>query len=449
MTLDFEAIEAKIDTPEVKAFPTIRAQMGDWYYYMTTLPFYEVARRVLPATEFFHPPSMNEWIQREVMPRRKKEIATYLMNEEQRFFNGIVLGLYLGEPKWYEIEVAQNNLFGTPGLDPRFRQALGILELTGEERLYAIDGQHRVAGIKEALDTLLREELVEQYNTLAHEDLGVVLVAADREAEQLRRVRRMFSTLNKTAKPVSTAELIALDEDDAGAITTRRVATEFEDLNRVTLVQGRRPDMSLIHLGRNTQLPKANRHSISTIVTLLDIIRSSFQAELNSLKTEHQGSRPTEPELNSLYDKATAMWKSLRTHCDEMADVMGSEPGEHRAGAYRREDGGHVLFRPIGQQAFSGALGVLRSRKISTEEAVANLCLAPMELSKPPWVNVMWNPTTNRMINSYRTLGEALFLHMVGESPRSQRYDLEKKYQEVYGQEVKAPFQDLPVFPVS
>ena len=296
-----------------------------------------------------------------MIPRRRKEIATYLINEQERFFSGIVLGLYLGEPKWYEIEVADNNLFGTPGLDPRFRQALGILELGGEERLYAIDGQHRVAGIKEALDSLKKAGLEEQYNTLAHEDLG-------------------------------------------------------------------------------------NRHSISTIVTLLDIVRSSLRTEVNQLKKVHQGSRATDAELDSLYDKATNMWLSLQSHSAEIADVMGSEPADRRAGAYRRDDGGHLLFRPIGQQAFSGALGVLRSRDVSTEVAVANLCQVPLELSQPPWVNVMWNPAARRMINSYRTLGEALFLHMIGEPPRSQRYDLEERYQAVYGPEEEAPFKDLPVF---
>ncbi len=435
-----------MNDPEVTAFPTIRAQMGDWFYYITTLPFYEVARRVLPATEFFHPTSLNDWIQRQVMPRRQREIATYLLNEEERFFNGIVLGLYLGEPKWYGIEIADNNLFGTPGLDPRFKQALGILELSGEEKLYAIDGQHRVAGIKEALDSLQDAGLEEKYNSLAHEDLGVVIVAADRDASEFRRVRRMFSTLNKTARAVSKAELIALDEDDAAAIVTRRIVTGFQDLNRVTPVPGRRPDMNLIHLGKSTQLPPTNRHSISTIVTLLDIVRSSFQIEVNQLKTVHKGSRATDAELDSLYNRATNMWVSLKTHSAEMADVMGSEPADERAGAYRREDGGHVLFRPIGQQAFSGALGVLRSRDVSTEDAVGSLCQVPMELSQPPWVNVMWNPAAGKMINSYRTLGEALFLHMVGEPPRSQGYDLEEKYQAVYGPNKRAPFKDLPIF---
>ena len=435
-----------VDTPEVKAFPTIRAQMGDWFYYITTLPFYEVARRVLPATEIFHPETLNDWIQRRVIPRRRREIATYLLNEEERFFNGIVLGLYLGEPKWYGIEVADNNLFGTPGLDPRFRQALGILELSGEEKLYAIDGQHRVAGIKEALDGLQVAGLEEEYNSLAHEDLAVVIVAADKYDGEFRKVRRMFSTLNKTARAVSTAELIALDEDDAGAIVTRRIVTEFEGLNKFTPVRGRRPDMGLIHLGKSTQLAKSNRHSISTIVTLLDTVRSSMQSEVKQLKKNHQGSRATDAELDSLYSKAISMWLSLQGHSVEMAEVMGSEPADERAGAYRREDGGHVLFRPIGQQSFSGAVGVLRSRDVPTEEAVASLCQVPMELSEPPWVNVMWNPAPGKMINSYRTLGEALFLHMVGEPPRSKAYDLEEKYQAVYGPEEVAPFRDLPVF---
>ena len=435
-----------MEAPEVKSFPTIRAQMGDWFYYITTLPFYEVARRVLPATEFFLPETLNEWIQREVMPRRRKEIATYLLNEPQRFFNGIVLGLYLGEPKWYGIDVAENNLFGTPGMDPRFRHALGILELSGDERLYAIDGQHRVAGIKEALDSLRIAEDFERYDALANEDLGILIVAADREPSQLQRVRRMFSTLNKTARPVSTAELIALDEDDAAAIVTRKMATEFGELNKVTPVPGRRPDMSLIHLGKSTQLPKVNRHSITTIVTLLDIVRSSFQTEIKQLKSTYQSSRPQDRELEALYSMATNMWLSMKNNCAELAHVMGSEPTDRRAGAYRRDDGGHVLFRPIGQQAFAGAVGVLRSRAMSTEDAVSHLCLAPMELSRPPWVNVMWNPTSGRMINSYRTLGEALFLHMVGQPPRSKNYDLEVKYQAVYGTEEKAPYEELPVF---
>lgn len=432
------------EMPSVKSFPTIRAQMGDWFYYLTTLPFYEVARRVLPATQFFHPSSLNKWIQRDVMPRRRIEIAEYLINQPERFFNGIVVGVYQGEPKWYNIEVDENNIFGTSGMDARFEKALGILQLSGEERLYAIDGQHRVAGIKEALDRLRSAGREEEYITLANEDLGIVIVAADVEAGHLQRIRRMFSTLNKTARPVSTAELIALDEDDASAIVTRRLATEFEELNKVTQQPGRQSDMGLIHLGKSTHIPRSNHHSITTIVTLLDIVRSAFKAEVSFLKNRYTGNRPKEENLDSLYDQASQMWLLLKEHCLEMGEVMGSEPAELLASKFRRLDGGHVLFRPIGQQAFSGALGVLRARGISTEDAIAHLCLAPMELSRPPWLHVMWNPITNRMVNSYRVLAEALFLHMVGARPRTTGYDVIGKYRELHG-ETDAPVELIPV----
>lgn len=432
------------EMPSVKSFPTIRAQMGDWFYYLTTLPFYEVARRVMPATQFFHPTSLNEWIQREVMPRRRTEIAEYLINQRERFFNGIVVGVYLGEPKWYNIEVDENNIFGTPGLDARFEKALGILQLSGEERLYAIDGQHRVAGIKEALDRLRSAGREEEYITLANEDLGIVIVAVDVEAGHLQRIRRMFSTLNKTARPVSTAELIALDEDDASAIVTRRLATEFEELNKFTPVPGKRPDMGLVHLGKSTRIPPSNHHSITTIVTLLDIVKSAFNAEVKTLKKTYGGNRPEEEEIEGLYRKAAQMWTLLKNHSPELAEVMGSEPGDLRASRYRRGDGGHVLFRPIGQQAFSGALGVLRSRGIPTEDAIAHLCLAPMELSRPPWLRVMWNPFTSKMVNSNRTLAEALFLHMVGQKPKSDGYKLNDLYQELYGEE-ESPITGIPV----
>jgi len=438
-----------METPELKSFPTIRAQMGDWFYYLTTFPFYEVAHRIRPATEFFHPNNMNEWIQREVIPRRRNEIAEYLLTTKERFFNGIVVGIYLGEPNWYGIEVDENNIFGAPGLDRRFENALGVLELTGDERLYAIDGQHRVAGIKEALDQLEHdEERVDEYRQLANEDLGIIMVAADIDAGQLQRIRRMFSTLNKTARPVSKAELVALDEDDASAIITRRLATEFKELNKVTPVTGQRPDWGLVHLGKSTQISPSNHHSITTIVTLYDIVGSALSPEVATLRAQHGVNRAGETQLQELYEKAEGIWNLLKENSPEMADVLGSEPGNLLASKYRRDDGGHVLFRPIGQQAFSDALGVLRSRQIPTETAIRYLCSVPMQLAQLPWERVMWDPTTNKMVNSNRALAGALFLHMVGQTPKSKTYDLEERYQALYGEIEKAPFDQLPVNPI-
>ena len=119
--------------------------MGDWDYYITTLTLEEVAKRVLPATKIVTSPGMNNWIQRRVMPGPgKNQSQVTFIEREQHFFPSIVIGVYLGDPTWYPISVENNEILGTPGLDPRSSETLGILELDGTEELYAIDGQHRV-----------------------------------------------------------------------------------------------------------------------------------------------------------------------------------------------------------------------------------------------------------------------------------------------------------------
>jgi DNA sulfur modification protein DndB len=56
-------------------------------------------------------------------------------------------------PKWYELSVEKSELFDPDEMPAYQEGALGILKLDGNEKLFAIDGQHRVAGIKEAVST--------------------------------------------------------------------------------------------------------------------------------------------------------------------------------------------------------------------------------------------------------------------------------------------------------
>ena len=435
------------EQPDLKRFPTLQAEVGDWKYYVTTMPFYEVARRVQPASDLVNPPNMSSWIQREVMPSRANQIADYLIGQDQRFFPSIVVGVYLGEPTWYEINVQENSILGTPYLDPRFQYSLGILELDGNERLYAIDGQHRVAGIREALKRLTVNEDLETYNRLANEDLSMVFVAANIDLEgHLERVRRLFTTLNKQAKPVSLPETIALDEDDSAAIVTRWLAINYSGLNRSV----RDPDAAdehkgLIQLGRRNEIQPRNRHSITNIVTLYRFIAKAFQPELQSLKARYRQNRPPEAELTSLYDDAVGVWELIAENDSAIRGVLGSDPEEERASAHRGTHGGHLLFRPVGLQAFAGALGMLRTRDIPTERAVVSLCSLPKDIAEPPWRYVLWNPNTRRMINSNSAVAEALLLHMLGESPRSARYDLRTRYDDLLRDDPEYNLDNLPV----
>ena len=67
-----------------------------------------------------------------------------------------------------------------------------------------------MVGIKEAL---------KENPELGDDELAVIFIAHHTDSAGKERSRRLFTTLNKNAKPVSKGEIIALDEDDAMAIT--------------------------------------------------------------------------------------------------------------------------------------------------------------------------------------------------------------------------------------
>jgi DNA sulfur modification protein DndB len=165
------------------------------------------------------------------------------------------------------------------------------------------------------------------------------------------------------------------------------------------------------------------------------------------LKQKYKGNRPEERELEQLFEEAVRMWDLLKKHVPPIADVLGTDPQEERAAKYRSEEGGHVLFRPVGQQAFAGALGVLRKKGIEVEHAISHLCALPMSLAENPWRLVLWDPNTKSMVNRNKTLAEALFLYMLGQQPRTTGYDVIGKYRELHG-ETDAPVELPPVTPI-
>ena len=89
----------------------------------------------------------------------------------------------------------------------------------------------------------------------------------------LRRTRRLFTTLNKTAKPVSKFDVIALDEDDVMALTVRWLIDENRDMFR---------DDRIAFVG-SSNMPQSNFTSLTTIVNLYDILLTWYtQANIRS-----------------------------------------------------------------------------------------------------------------------------------------------------------------------
>ena len=122
--------------------PAIRGNIGIWHYYISSMRFSDIATRVKQIDNELHKSTtLSELI--ESITDNYKNIKNYILNQDERFFNSLVLAVYDGDPKWIEVQLDFEE-----DEDPFFN--MGFLRLTGDEKIFPIDGQHRVEGIKAA-----------------------------------------------------------------------------------------------------------------------------------------------------------------------------------------------------------------------------------------------------------------------------------------------------------
>lgn len=189
--------------------PAIKGKIGETIYYIANLTFQQINQLVKRVDSELHTStSLKEEIQRSLSDNYIK-IKQYILTRDDHFFNSLVLAVYDGLPVWTEIRYE---------LEEEWYHNVGVLHFNGDEKIFPVDGQHRVEGIKAAL----REK-----SEIASETISVILIGHNNTPEGMEKSRRIFSTLNRYAKPVRLGDIIALDEDDIVAITTRIMLENF------------------------------------------------------------------------------------------------------------------------------------------------------------------------------------------------------------------------------
>ncbi len=368
--------------------PALRAAMGDWVYYVTTMPIREVGGRVRPAEEIHKSTALRELIQRSLTDRAG-EISTYLLSHPQRFFNAIIGGIYEGAPEWFGIEVGGNSTVPLDEIPDNVKESVGILKLTGQEKIFAIDGQHRAEGVRLALA---------ESKKLDGDELTVILVAHRNTKDGLERTRRLFTTLNRYAKAVTPGEIVALDEDHAMAIITRRLLESHGLLSR--------KDIVITTKGKS--IPRSNKTCFTSILAIYECMNILLAPPKSDTTC-----RPSDSKLNEYYRRATHYWQLLETHFEPLRQLKS---GGSTAGDYRTTEGGHLLFRPVGQLAIAAAVKAAERVGKEWDWSVSRIARLPMELSGPPWTGLLWEPGTKRMRvrEDRKKLTTQLLLHMMG-----------------------------------
>lgn len=399
--------------------PAIRGKIGNTVYYTTNMTFQNIAKLVNRhnSEEIFKSGSLKDVLQRSLTDNVSK-IRDYILMHEDRFFNAMVLAVYGGNPRWkgvrFEIEKEEYD-------------DVGLLELDGEEKIFPIDGQHRLEGIKATL---------EKNEELFFETIPIILIGHQCTSEGIEKSRRIFSTLNRYAKPVRKGDIIALDEDDIVAICSREIVETHK------LFSGNR-----IKVSNSKSIPVADKSSITTLMTLYDIVDKLFiyyylkkyRIELKSAKlNDYKRSRPTDSEIQEFTKFVFDFWDSMINSFDALKDYVNDNSNEP-AKPYRPEnEGGHLFFRPVGLYPFVFAVCDILSHDMKKDYRTViseYSSFLDCNVSSQTWSKILWDPITKKMIARNGTITQLLLRYMYSPELLSGKEisDMKSKYATLMG----------------
>lgn len=357
--------------------PCLRGRMGSWDTYSCMMRLSDASELIGFAQELHQIDKLSDKIQRELNEGRAEEIASYLLNNEDRFFNSLVVAVYDGDPNWHEIGNLQPQTHEASLLEfPEYAETcIGFLSITKEEKFFALDGQHRLAGIKSAIN---------QNEDIAEELINVIIVAHDNSPEGKVRSRRLFTTLNKKAKLVSKDTIIALDEDDISACITRKLIESesfiFFNEDNVSFSSG----------------PVRDKTSITSIVNIYDNVQKLVSYKLNVSIPELERYRYRDHE--SVFEFVRDVFLCTFTLCRELTSVALN----HKVASEFRPSkaGGHLLFRPIGWDVYMDTLiEGLRSTEQSYDVIIGKILKHDLTLTGEILKNKAWSMSKNKILN--------------------------------------------------
>lgn len=375
--------------------PAIRSKMGIWFYYVSSLSFENVAQYVSPIDdELHHSELLSGMIQRSITTNYKN-IANYLETQEERFFNSLILAVYNGQPKWNEIRIQDEK-----GED---NYNLGIITLTDDVKIFPVDGQHRVAGIKKA---------IEDNPDMKSERVPVIFIGHSTDEIGMQRTRRMFSTLNRYAKPVSLRDIIALDEDDVVAIASRNLID-----NTDLFVTDRILD------SRNKSIPDPNDMALTSIITYYECNKELLWLHIKDTDVigleekpirgrakinEYIRHRPTDEIISNFTQECKAFWEAIVNKCPEIREPKIT------VGKYRDSNGGLLFFRPIALYPFAKvSVRIKEHYNKSYNQIIEDIPDELLWIQNRLWKKIIWDDVSKKMVMGNATQIELMLLYIV------------------------------------
>ena len=402
--------------------PSLRGIIGDWTFFCSVMKVKDVVNRVITVSQSneLYTNNINEILQREIDKKRVDQIRDYLLNNPEHFFSSIIVAIYGGTPVWSDFDIeshfrVENTYIGSKASE-FIENKLGVLSLSGEETIFALDGQHRIRGIKEAF---------EKNDTIGDEEVSLIFVVHNQN--QKERTRRLFTVLNKYAQKPKEAELIILDEDDSAAIITRRLLDQHSVLRHPNAISS----------SNTSNIPVRDTLSFSTLVTINRVNKEILKhARIDYSK------RPKENSLLGYLNECVDYWNFFFETFPEIEKTLNGHKCYFSNGDLfnrNKHTGGSLMLRPIGQLLFAELYTIYRDAGKLKEFSKKAKSL-DLNLNGSLCKYITWN---NKMIPKTLSLQKSIFKYILGLSSNDSIHEDIKKQLAVYGIEYNERFKQL------
>lgn len=395
--------------------PSLRGVIGDWVFYNSLMSASQIAQLIQPAKNIREAEALDEILQRDLKDR-KKAIAKYLLSNESHFFNSIVAGVWDEVPDWIEFKFGQSDQLKLNEEQLKdLKESMGFLVFSGKEKIFAIDGQHRVAGIQIAVGEKKADELI------GSDQYSVIFVAhVDNEGGR-KRTRKLFSDINKNAKPVAEGDKIKIDEEDLNAIVTRRLYAQYPHFK----------SGSIISLTESAKLESQDNQNFTNLLGLNSvnkILRKLFKKKAKTKEWEEENVVEFQKIATEFYDFVISNVTDYNNYFIKKSLTIEDA----------RKNNKYLLFRPIGLKLLAKLYVHFHDQKDGLKYLKTNINKISFQFPDSPLNKVVWNNGKMEAKSSNQSLATSLVLYILKQEV--DKDELLKKYRDI----VKNDKADLP-----
>ncbi len=366
----------------------IKAKLGSTPYFIAKMTAGQLVDSIGFAMEMpeWEDMSADEKMQRTLdVNRVVNDIVPYVVQDRDKFFGSIIVDIFQG---FDEITFEPvSDVFPTlPAAYKIPMKDMGFLTFPGNERLIALDGQHRLLSLRIAIKGLMGlpgwiNKISPSWNSLkphpelANEEISVIFV----EHRDTMKIRRIFNKVNRYAKQTSRSDNIITSDDDIFAVIARRLITDGQPLAPVN-------GIDLVNWKNNTlSIRSKNLTTLSALYTISETI----------LKDERYSNSilPARDELEEAYEQVKNFWKISLDKIDVFRQYMQLTFDDRPISALRESN---LLLKPVTQMALAHVARMAHAKKIQWEEITKKINDINWSFENDLWFNILIIPSTNK-----------------------------------------------------